>query len=213
MQAPFPPWTNLIRPALGVAVPGGVLYATLIVTFGFSPNATDVGYAPEQPVEYSHRLHAGELGMDCRYCHNTVDRQTHAAVPATETCMGCHARIHTESAKLAAVRESFATDMSIPWVRVHDLPDYAYFDHSAHVLKGVGCESCHGRIDTMEVVYQKEPLSMGWCLKCHRNPEPNLRPSEFVTVMNYQPKSADEGAQLAKANNIKPPEECSGCHR
>lgn len=213
MKAPFPPWTNYVRPALAVGGLGGVVYAILIVTFGFSPMATDRGYAPEQPVKYSHRLHAGELGIDCRYCHNTVDRQTHAAVPATETCMGCHARIHTESAKLAMIRETYAANESVPWARIHDLPDYAYFDHSAHVLKGVGCESCHGRIDQMEVVYQSAPLSMGWCLECHRNPEPNLRPPDMVTVMGYEPESPDEGARIAAALNINPPEHCSGCHR
>ena len=209
----FPPWTNHIRTLLALGVVGTGVYVFLIINFGFSPRATDRGYQPVQPVPFSHRLHAGELGMDCRYCHNTVERQTHAAVPPTETCMGCHNKIHTESPKLAPVRESWESGNPVPWVRVHDLPDYAYFNHSAHVLKGVGCKSCHGRIDLMEVVYQKEVLSMGWCLECHRNPEPNLRPLDKITQMDWEQTSPDQGAQLRKMNNVKPNEDCSTCHR
>ena len=213
MRSPFPPWTNQIRNLLGAGAIGGLIYAVLIVTYGFSPNATDVGYEPTQPVPFSHRIHAGQLGMDCRYCHQSVERNAHAAVPATQTCMGCHERILPESTKLAPVRQSWASGEPVQWVRVHDLPDYAYFDHVAHVQKGVGCASCHGRIDQMEVVWQTQPLSMGWCLECHRNPEPNLRPKHLITKMDYAQESPDVGERLRAEYQVNPREDCSTCHR
>lgn len=213
MRSPFPPWTNHIRILLGLGALGGAVYAGLVVNFGFSPMAIARGYQPEQPVPFSHKIHAGQLGMDCRYCHQSVERSAHAAVPATETCMACHQRVWPESEKLAPVRESWASGEPVPWVRVHDLGDYAYFDHAAHVLKGVGCASCHGRIDKMEVVYQEKPLSMGWCLECHRNPEPNLRPKHLITKMDYEQESPEVGAQLRAQNNVHPKEDCSTCHR
>ncbi len=209
----FPAWTNHIRALLVLGVIGAGVYIFLIINFGFSPRATDVGYQPVQPVPFSHRIHSGELGMDCRYCHNTVEREPHSAVPPTETCMGCHNKIHTESEKLAPVRESWDTGQPIEWVRIHDLPDYSYFNHSAHVLKGVGCASCHGRVDLMEVVYQDQKLSMGWCLECHRNPEPNLRPLDKITEMDWEQESPEQGAQLRAQYNVNPNENCSTCHR
>jgi hypothetical protein len=172
----FPQWTNSIRPIATLAILGGLVYVVVLIAAAFSPTTTNVGYAPEQPIPYSHALHAGELGIDCRYCHNTVDRAAHASIPPTQTCMNCHDKIKTDSEKLAPLRDSYETGMPIEWVRIHDLPDFSYFDHSAHVTRGVGCVSCHGRVDLMEVVRQEEPLSMGWCLDCHRNPEPELRP-------------------------------------
>ena len=213
MRSLFPPWTNHLRRFLVVAAVGAGGYVSLVLTFGFSAKATDRGYQPEQPVPFSHRIHAGQLGMDCRYCHSTVERQNHAAIPPTETCMGCHERIHPESPKLAPVRESWATGRPIPWVRVHDLPDYAYFNHAAHVQKGVGCASCHGRIDQMEVVHQVEDLSMGWCLNCHRNPEPHLRPKHLVTKMDYAATDPEKQKQLRVAYNVNPLESCGTCHR
>lgn len=215
---PFPPWTNKMRDLLGVAAAGGLLYVVVLVWTGFSPDTIAVGYKPKQPVPFSHALHAGQLGMDCRYCHQTVENAAHAAIPSTETCMGCHERIHTESHKLLPVRESWATGESIPWVRVHDLPDYAYFDHSAHVQSGVGCSSCHGRIDQMEEVTQTQSLSMGWCLDCHRNPEPHLRPLSMITKMDYpigdDPKRDPAlGAKLRDAHGVSPQTSCSTCHR
>jgi hypothetical protein len=211
----FPRWTWILRPGIAFAAVGGVLYATIVVTFGFSPKATDVGYAPEQPVPYSHALHVGQLGIDCRYCHNTVEQAAHAAIPPTQTCMNCHAMIRTNSEKLIPVKESYATGMPVEWVRVHDLPDYVYFDHSAHVRRGVGCVSCHGRVDTMEIVSQVEPLSMGWCLDCHRNPERHLRPVEFVTRLDWVPEEDQMalGRRLREENNINPRVDCNTCHR
>ncbi len=177
-----------------------------------------MGYQPEQPLPYSHATHAGKLGIDCRYCHTTVEHAAVAAVPPTQTCMNCHTKIglkEGQSDKLQLVRDSNANGTPIPWVRVHDLPDFVYFDHSAHVRRGVGCVSCHGRVDKMEVVYQAEPLSMGWCLGCHRNPEPHLRPLERITEMDWVPweDRAAMGRRLREEYNIDPSTDCSTCHR
>ena len=163
-QYTFPKWTNLILPMVIIVGMTAPLYVAFMVAWGFSPATTDVGYMPTQPVPFSHRVHAGELGIDCRYCHNTVEYAAVAAIPPTATCMNCHVQIHPESVKLAPLHESYETGMPMQWIKVHDMPDYAYFDHSAHVTRGVSCVECHGRIDTMETVYQHERLSMGWCL-------------------------------------------------
>ena len=212
----FPEWVDKLRPLFGGLLLGvAPLYLILLVWYGGSPKTTDVGYAPEQPVPYSHALHAGELGIDCRYCHNTVEIAAHAAIPPTGTCMNCHTKIRVSSPKLQQVRESYATGLPIPWVRVHDLPDYVYFNHSAHVRRGVGCVECHGRVDKMEVVYQAKPLSMGWCLGCHRNPESTLRPVEFVTKMDWQTSEDRDvlGRRRREAYGLSPSEDCSTCHR
>ena len=211
----FPKWTNVLRPALGVALVVVPAYVVVLLAYGASPRTTNVGYRPVQPVPYSHALHAGQLGIDCRYCHNTVEVAADAAVPPTQTCMNCHAKIRATSPKLLPVRESYATGLPVPWVRVHDLPDFVYFDHSAHVRRGVGCVECHGRVDTMEVVTQVHRLSMGWCLDCHRHPEPHLRPPALVTTMNWVAPEDPEvyGRKLRLANNINPSTQCWTCHR
>lgn len=201
----FPRWANYALPAIVVAVLGGGLYMPVAVGLGFSPKTTAVGYAPTQPVPYSHALHAGKLGLDCRYCHTTVENAAFAAIPPSQVCMNCHSSIWKESKALAPIRESFATGKPVEWVKIHDLPDYVFFNHSAHVNHGVGCVSCHGRIDQMDVVQQVAPLSMGWCLDCHREPEKNLRPKEQVTNMSWKPTDHP----LAKAQNLdeKKPED------
>lgn len=209
----FPRWTNQVPKKLLI----GLIVLLNAVIFGvwyfFSPEYTDVGYAPQQPVPYSHKLHAGKLGLDCQYCHTGVMESKQANVPATQTCMNCHNQIKTDSEKLELVRESWETGQAIEWVRVHNLADYAYFNHSAHTNVGVGCESCHGRIDKMEVVYQSEPLSMGWCLDCHREPEKYLRPVEEVTTMGYEvPDQLEVGLALKEKNNVHAPQYCQGCH-
>ncbi len=199
-----------------VALALGSAFAIGAMWYWFSPKYTDVGYQPAQPVEFSHKLHAGDLGMDCRYCHNTVERGRFAAVPPTQTCMNCHKIVRADSPKLAAVRESAATGKPIEWTRVHMLPDYAYFDHSSHLAAGVGCQSCHGRIDQMAVVKQEQPLSMSWCLDCHRNPTPALRPLDQVTAMGYDPAASgyQPDADPARGHKVMPPvNSCSGCHR
>ena len=211
----FPKWTNWLREASAVIAIGGLVYATVLITGVFSPENSAIGYAPEQPVAYSHALHAGELGIDCRYCHTSVETTAKANIPPTATCMNCHSYIKTESEKLAVVRESAATGEPIKWLRVHDLPDYAYFNHAGHVQSGVGCVSCHGRVDRMEVVEQVKPLTMGWCLECHREPDAHIRPKEFVTDMTWTAEGdpAALGAELRKMHDINPKTNCTTCHR
>ncbi|MFT4605235.1 MAG: hypothetical protein ACI9W4_001974 [Rhodothermales bacterium] len=205
---------NLLPTLSLLAAAGGGIVAILFVWYYFSPEYTDVGYAPEQPVAYSHRLHAGELGINCQYCHTQVENAAFANVPATQTCMNCHNQIRTESLKLLPVRESWATGASIPWVKVHQLPDYAHFAHNVHVTNGVACQTCHGRVDQMEVVELIEPLSMGWCLECHRQPELYLRPNDEVTNMGYvQPSDfVTRNLERVRRENIQPPTNCSACH-
>jgi hypothetical protein len=210
----FPKWTNKIPLVIGLVVPAVAVGVIAFIWYFFSPEYTDVGYMPKQPVPFSHELHAGQLGMDCRYCHNTVETSHFAAIPPTETCMNCHKIIKKDSKKLAPIRESFETGKPVEWVNVHMLPDFAFFDHSVHVAGGVSCVSCHGRIDQMPEVRQQEPLSMGWCLECHRNPGPHLRPVSEVTNLAWDSEKAnynpDEDPE--RKRNVNPPQHCSGCH-
>ncbi len=211
----FPKWTNRLPLFVVLAVLGALIGVVFFFWYFGSPKYIDVGYQPEQPVPYSHKLHVGELGLDCRYCHVNVERAAMATVPPTQTCMNCHSKVATESRKLQPIRTSWAENKPMEWVRVHDLPDYVYFNHSAHITAGVGCESCHGNVAAMEKVHQDKPLSMGWCLDCHRNPAPNLRPASEITTMNYQPPAnqLELALQMIQQKNIKPPIDCSGCHR
>lgn len=214
-RPPFPAWLDSTVKVGGVLLGLGALFTVGMLYYGISPQAMDIGYEPEQPVPYSHALHVGQLGMDCRYCHNTVEQSAFAAVPPTQTCVNCHAAIWPESEKLKPVRESHATGMPVEWVRVHDLPDFVYFNHSAHVTRGVGCVECHGRVDRMEKVYWSEPLSMAWCLDCHRAPDTRIRPVDQVTNMEWKPPGDPVlyGATLREERNINPPTDCSTCHR
>ncbi|HEY3235936.1 MAG TPA: cytochrome c3 family protein [Polyangiaceae bacterium] len=211
----FPRWANKTRQIAGVVLGVAPIYLIGLVWYGASPKTTDVGYMPKQPVPYSHALHAGELGIDCRYCHSTVERAGHAAIPPAATCMNCHRFIWQESKKLGPIRESAKSGKEVEWIKVHDLPDYVYFNHSAHVTRGVGCATCHGRVDRMVQVFQREPLSMSWCLDCHRAPEKNLRPPEEVTNMSWKPPGDPVafGKSLREKNHIDPPTDCSTCHR
>lgn len=212
----FPPWFDQLIRLTGLLIVGGLVYLTVLTLYATSPQTTHVGYQPEQPVPYSHALHVGELGMDCRYCHTTVESAAFAAIPPTQTCMNCHSSIRTTSAKLAPVRDSYSDGLPVDWIKVHDLPDFVYFNHSAHVTRGIGCVSCHGRVDHMEVVQQVEFLSMAWCLDCHRNPEEHLRPRDMVTKMDYVPAGGDQlavGRAEKLKYNINPPTDCWACHR
>lgn len=211
----FPEWTESFKKWVLLLLAGGPVYLLALWAYGLTPEAIREGYQPEQPVPYSHALHVGELGLDCRYCHNTVEQSSHAAVPPAGTCMNCHEKIRADSVALQPVRDAYATGAPLNWNRVHDLPDYVFFNHSAHVTRGVGCESCHGRVDLMEVVYQAAPLTMSWCLDCHRDPEPNLRPPELVTEMGYNPPGSrrEVGRLVAEQNTIVPSTDCSTCHR
>lgn len=211
----FPRWTNKTPLYTIIGLTASLVIIIFLFWYYGSPKNTDVGYRPDQPIDYSHKLHAGDLGIDCRYCHWGVDKSPHANVPSTKTCMNCHTLVGTDNEKLLPVRESWATKEPIQWVRVHKVPDYAYFDHSAHVNAGVGCISCHGNVAEMEKVIQVEPLSMSWCLDCHRNPDEQLRPVSEVTNMNWvKPSDHKQFVEnWKKEKNINPPVDCSGCHR
>jgi hypothetical protein len=211
----FPQWTNKLPVILLFFITGTILTVIGFFWYFGSPQYTDVGYRPRQPVPYSHKPHAGDLGMDCRYCHNFVEVSAKANIPPTQTCMNCHTLIKTDSEKLAAVRESWSSSKPIEWIRVHKLPDYVFFNHSIHLRAGVGCQSCHGTVTEMEEIMQMEPLSMGWCLNCHRNPDMHLRAVADITSMNWTP-AADQlefARKVKQEKNIVPPVECSGCHR
>ncbi len=198
-----------------LVVLSGILTAG--ATYYMTPKYTRVGYAPVQPVPYSHALHAGQLGIDCRYCHSNVETSGVANLPTAQTCMNCHNQVKKDSPLLAVVRHSFETGESVPWVKIHQTPDYVYFNHAIHVNRGVSCWECHGQINEMEVVAHDKPLSMGFCLDCHRDPAPHLRPRDQVTNLDWRPANATEartqGDKFVHDWNIKPPQSCSGCHR
>jgi hypothetical protein len=171
--------------------------------------------ARPQPVPFSHAHHVGGLGVDCRYCHTSVDKAAYAGIPPTQTCMNCHSQIWSQSPTLEPVRASYKTDKSIEWTKVHDLPDFVYFNHSAHVNKGVGCSTCHGRVDKMPLVWQEKSLQMEWCLDCHRHPQRYVRPKTEVFNIAWEPPADQEekGRDLVKEYNIHPRTTCSTCHR
>ena len=222
----FPRWTNWLAPKVifcaglvGTAVTFGVWYY-------FTPDYTRAGYMPTQPVPFQHSLHVQQLGLDCRYCHSYVEVSEHSNVPNTQTCMNCHGAIKSTSPKLQPVRDSWASGKPVEWVRIHKVPDYAYFNHSAHVNRGVSCVSCHGNINRMEVVWEEKPLSMGWCLSCHRAPQENLRPLAEITHLDWKPADLgtnpetgkeytqlDIGTKLVHDWKVSPPVTCTGCHR
>lgn len=181
-----------------------------------SPYQTDADYAPEQPVPFSHQHHVGGLGLDCLYCHTEAGTSDFAGLPPTRTCMTCHSQVWTNAEMLAPVRDSLTRREPIEWTRVHELPDHAYFSHRQHVNNGVGCESCHGRVDQMRMTRQSEPLTMQWCLDCHRDPSSELRPSDAITTMGYSPGSdTPTGHELIDQYDIQLDRlmECSACHR
>jgi len=211
----LPPWINRLPLVAAVGGLVATVGAVGFVWYYFSPKFTDAGYRPVQPVPYSHRLHVGDLGLDCRYCHASVEVSPVANVPPTSACMNCHKLVKRDSPLLEPIRNSAASGRPMQWVRVHKLPDYAYFNHRAHIAAGIGCVSCHGRIDEMDVVMQMQPLSMSWCLDCHRNPGPNRRPVSEVTNMKWAPPkdAAALAAKLQQERPVHPPTECSGCHR
>ena len=178
-----------------------------------SPYATDQGIAREQPVPFSHQHHVAGLGIDCRYCHTSVETSNFAGIPPTQTCMNCHSQIWTNAAMLEPIRASFASGRPIVWSRVHRLPDFVHFNHSIHVAKGIGCATCHGRIDRMPLTYQAAPLTMQWCLNCHRHPQDFVRPRDQVFNMDYVPVNQSElGPKLVKEYHIKSYTSCSTCH-
>lgn len=217
--------SQIFHPSMNIIVKIGLLgvvfmlagLAGLVYFFVKSPAMAEVGLAKEQPVPYSHKQHVGGLGLDCRYCHTSVEESDFATIPPTETCMGCHAQVATESPALESVRASFQNDQPLEWIRVHDLADFVYFNHGIHVKKGIGCETCHGRVDQMPVIAKVETLRMDWCLACHREPERFVRPLDEVFTMGWQPPldQATLGPQLVAEYGIKVDQltNCSICHR
>lgn len=248
----FPRWTNLLP--LKIAVCLGAVGAGLVAGFTYygTPKAQRVGYQPTQPIHYDHNLHVNQLGMDCRYCHSFTEHSGHANVPTANTCWNCHENVKKGSPKLAGLRAAMAVDNNhlpimkdgqqiegkpIEWVRVHKAPDYVYFNHSAHLNRGISCQSCHGDVHKMEKVHHAESHSMGWCLDCHRAPEKHVRPLEEVFNLDYDAEEylsenevidteglvGPKGEQITDPEKfgkflvahwgISPKESCATCHR
>lgn len=195
----------------------GILALTYIVIR--SPYQTREDVIVEQPIPFSHEHHSRGLGIDCRYCHTSVEHAAYAGMPPTYTCMSCHSQIWSDSPVLQPVRESLAANRPIHWTKVHDIPDFVYFHHGVHVQKGIGCSSCHGRVDTMPLMWKEEPMTMEWCLDCHRRPERYVRPREEVFNLAWLPSRSEQdalGARLVAEYGIPTDHRltnCSVCHR
>jgi formate-dependent nitrite reductase cytochrome c552 subunit len=207
----FPKWANQLAPKLGlIAVLAGTV-AMAGVTYYLTPKYTRVGYQPKQPVAFSHKVHNEQLGIDCRYCHNNVDKSWFSNIPAASTCMNCHSLVLKDDPRLALVRESYSSGKPIPWVQVHKVPDYVYFNHSVHVNRGISCVHCHGEVNQMDEVQHAKPLSMSFCLDCHRAPDQKIRPVDLVTQLDW--KGQVDGKQLVHDWKVQPGQSCSTCHR
>jgi hypothetical protein len=218
MAQVFHPGSNTVARA------GLVGFVLLVFTASLAAMGINLSYGTrkyipiEQPVQFSHKHHVSDAGIDCRYCHTSVDKSSFAGIPPTETCMTCHSQVWSDSPEIKPIHDSWTSGEPIEWNRVHDLPDFVYFNHSAHVSKGVGCDSCHGNVGQMPLVYKVTDLSMAWCLDCHRDPAQNLRPLEEVYNTNYEkPANQTElGKQLMAKYGVKPANQltnCSICHR
>jgi hypothetical protein len=236
----FPKWSNSLPKVVGATLTLVGVSVVWGVTYYFTPKYWEVGYRPEQPVDYNHQLHAGKLGIDCRYCHSNVEESGHSNVPDTATCMNCHTgevgfggylnsqlwAAHETDENLVAVRGAYASGEPIRWKRIHKLPDYVHFNHAVHVNAGVSCYSCHGRMDQQEVAEQVHSLSMSWCLDCHRNPAPHLVDASDVVAAGKpritnmraveellsQSTQRERGAALEADRRLQPPENCGACH-
>jgi hypothetical protein len=212
----FPRSMNFIA---RLSVAGGILavgaLGAALYGIEMSPWFTDVNVAQPQPVPFSHKHHAGELGIDCRYCHTSVEKSSFAGLPPTQTCMSCHSQIWTNAKMLEPVRASYRDDKSIAWTRVNALPGFVYFDHSIHVSKGIGCTTCHGPMAEMPLTWRANTLYMSWCLDCHRQPEKYVRPKSEVFNPNYTPPAnqMELGRKLVKEYKIQKLQNCSTCHR
>ena len=216
MQALFPPWTNTVVPLGIVAIATACVSAAVApLIWVRTPYSTGVDDPPDQPIQFDHRHHVRDDGITCEYCHTSARRSRYAGVPSTSLCMGCHGQILNDSPTLAPLRRSYATGRPIAWARVHRLPEHVYFSHVAHVTRGVGCVTCHGRVDQMAQVLQVEPLTMEWCVDCHRDPDPRLRPNAAVADVEWQPRDAprEVGRAVRQRLGVNPPTHCTGCHR
>jgi hypothetical protein len=212
----FPKWTNQLplKVAIGALLVGGAVTAG--INYYSTPKYTRVGYQPVQPVAFSHEVHAGQLGIDCRYCHNGVEKSWYSNVPASSTCMNCHNQILKEDPRLSLIRESAQTGKPVPWVQVHKVPDFVYFNHSVHVNRGISCVKCHGQVNHMDEVTHAKPLSMAFCLECHRNPEQHIRNPKDVYNLDLQISAEEQermGKQFVHDWKVNPPQNCSTCHR
>jgi len=210
-----PAATTLFRVAIVLTGLGLVAAGVTAYVWARAGSTWNVGKPAPQPVPFRHDLHLGQLDIDCRYCHSTVERAADAGMPSAETCMSCHSQVWVGASVLEPVRSSFALGQPIQWTSVHRLPDYAYFHHAAHVTKGVACETCHGRVDQMPKTVKTQTLSMGWCLDCHRDPVPNLRPRKAVFAMGYEPHGDELPADIREfyREASRRLTSCNTCHR
>jgi hypothetical protein len=199
---------------------GGLIWLMMVISR--SSYATGAHIYRDQPIQFSHQHHVQQVGIDCRYCHTSAETSAFAGIPPTKTCMNCHSQIWATSPYLEPVRASFRDNVPLQWLRVHDLPDFAYFNHSVHVNKGMGCETCHGRVDEMPLMLQENSLQMEWCLECHRNPENFVRPRSEIYTMGYEPRDPATGEPVSQAvlgpklvaeYGINGRTSCSTCHR
>jgi hypothetical protein len=212
----FPPSSNGIARLMLIAVLVLVASSGFIAyQLGSTSYVTRAFEARQQPIQFSHERHVAGNGLDCRFCHTAAESSATAGIPPTKTCMGCHSQIWASSPYLDLVRSGYATDTSIQWVKVHDLPDFVYFNHSIHLNKGVGCTTCHGRVDQMPLIWTVQSLQMEWCLDCHRAPEKYLRPREAVFSVSYQAPAnqLELGRTLLAQYNVRKLTNCSTCHR
>jgi Cytochrome c7 and related cytochrome c len=212
----FPRWTNTVaRLTVGLLLATPAIAIGALMLYVRSPLGTRQDEPIEQPVQFDHRHHVNDVGIDCRFCHQTVETGPSAGIPSTSVCLGCHSQVWNKSPLLQTVRASYFTDRPIPWNRVHNLPDFVYFNHSIHVNKGVGCATCHGRVDMMPAVQQVTPLTMQWCLDCHREPTKHLRPREEITSMSWMPSGDGQelGKALAREYGVHTRTSCTTCHR
>jgi hypothetical protein len=217
MSAIFPKWTNWLAVYLII---GAVLVSSVLTVgawYYLTPKYSKVGYQPIQPVAFSHAIHAGQLGLDCRYCHNAVEKSWFSNIPSSSTCMNCHNQVLKDDLRLSLVRESALSGQPIPWIQVHRVPDFVYFNHSVHVDRGISCVECHGPINQMDEVYQYQPLSMTFCLDCHRHPETKLRPLDKITDLNWKPASPEKQLEFGRKAmtqwHVESLQNCSACHR
>lgn len=216
MRALFPPWSDTVfRVGLVAAVLGVAWIPVSMMLWVRTPYVTKEDDPVEQPVQFDHRHHVRDDGVDCLYCHYEAERSKYAGAPPTAVCMNCHSQVWQESSRLAPVRQSWFKGEPLRWQRVHELPEFVYFDHSAHVSHGVGCAECHGRVDLMGQVHAVAPLTMQWCLDCHTDPAPHLRPKNEVTNMEWVPDRPrrEIGEAVARELHVDPPVSCTGCHR
>lgn len=214
--------TQIFHPRFGLILKLGLFAALLLLVCGalawraFTAEPHAIGEAVEQPVPFSHKHHVGDVGIDCRYCHASVETDAFAGIPPISTCMTCHSQLYTSQAALKPIVDSWRSGIALHWQRVHQLPDFVYFNHSIHVAKGVGCESCHGRVDRMPLTAREHSLSMQWCLDCHRAPRKYLRPRDEVFAMGWQPTDQQKlGLALVRKYHIDTRRltDCSICHR